>query len=180
MPELLSISDYARRRGCSQPAVTKAIQRGRITVVEQDGKKLIDPEVADIQWAKNTRPRVADLEKDAPVDVPSGGGDLSAPEAQLYDIQKARAKREHHEANLAEMRERKESGRLVELGRVKKAAVDAGALLRTALEQMAGKVGSLVAAESDAAECRRIIANEVDAALEDAAGNLRALVDVGD
>lgn len=51
--ERLSRAAYARRRGCDEKAVRKAIAAGRISLVE--GK--IDPEVADIQWAKNTRPR---------------------------------------------------------------------------------------------------------------------------
>jgi hypothetical protein len=178
MARLITPSQYAKLRGVSPAAVTKAMKAERITTVEHNGKRMIDPEVADIQWAKNTRPRVGDLQQSAPVaelDRP-----LSPPEAEVHDIKRARAKREHHEANLAEMRERKESGQLVELSRVKKAAVDAGALLRTALEQIAGKVGSLVAAESDAAECRRIINREMDAALEDAASNLQALGHVGE
>lgn len=39
--------------GLRQKAVRKAIAEGRISTI--DGK--IDPEVADIQWAKNTRAR---------------------------------------------------------------------------------------------------------------------------
>lgn len=50
--ELLSLRAYARHRGVSLTAVQKARDSGRISLI--DGK--IDPQVADIQWAKNTRP----------------------------------------------------------------------------------------------------------------------------
>ncbi|MFC1526772.1 elements of external origin [Candidatus Latescibacterota bacterium] len=47
MAERLSIRAYARRRGCSDSAVRKAIAAGRITK-ERDGKIL--PEKADAEW----------------------------------------------------------------------------------------------------------------------------------
>lgn len=53
MPELITPAEYARRRPCHHTAVLKAIKTGRISLI--DGK--IDPEVANIQWDKNTRPR---------------------------------------------------------------------------------------------------------------------------
>ena len=179
MPELLTISAYAKHRGVSQPAVSKAIQAGRITVVMQSGKKLIDPEVADIQWAKNTRLRLTDIgeeKQSAPFPHP-GVSDI---ESKVYDIKAARAKREHHEANLAEMREREKAGQLLEADRVQKAATSAGALLRNAMEQIVSKVSSRVASVSDVAEVRALLTKEIDAALADAADNLRKLSHVDD
>jgi len=52
--ELLSQRAYARRRGCSQAAVWKAIQAGRIPVVKVGSGVKIDPEAADRAWARNT------------------------------------------------------------------------------------------------------------------------------
>ena len=50
MANLITQAEYARRRGVSRVAVHKAVTSGRISLI--DGK--IDPEVADIQWARNT------------------------------------------------------------------------------------------------------------------------------
>ena len=47
---LVTMSEYARMRGCTHQAVSKAAKAGRITLI--DGR--VDPEVADIQWARNT------------------------------------------------------------------------------------------------------------------------------
>lgn len=62
-PTLLTQADYARHRaqrqlpGASREAVRKAVDAGRISTIGDE--KLIDPAVADIQWAANTRARTA-------------------------------------------------------------------------------------------------------------------------
>ena len=45
--------DYAKRRGVDVSAVSRQVAKGRLSLI--DGK--IDPEVADVQWARTTRPR---------------------------------------------------------------------------------------------------------------------------
>lgn len=54
----MGVREYARHRGCAPSAVVKAMKEERITSnVDEKGRPWIDPEVADIQWAKNTRAR---------------------------------------------------------------------------------------------------------------------------
>lgn len=55
-PLRLSIKGYARYRGCSRPAVQKAIKTGRIALGD-DG--LIDVTAADAAWELNTDPATA-------------------------------------------------------------------------------------------------------------------------
>lgn len=50
---LITQSEYARRRGVAKSAVAKAVKENRIRLI--DG--LVDPDVADIQWERNTRAR---------------------------------------------------------------------------------------------------------------------------
>lgn len=52
--ELLSQHQYAARRGCSQTAVWKAIQTGRISTVKVGSKQKINPVTADREWLENT------------------------------------------------------------------------------------------------------------------------------
>lgn len=56
--EPISARAYARHRGCSAPAVLKAIDRGRLRlsiVIDGDGKaKIADVALADREWAENT------------------------------------------------------------------------------------------------------------------------------
>jgi len=64
-PRLVTQADYARHRaakglpGCTREAVRKAVEAGRISTMGAD--KLIDPAVADIQWAQNSRGRMASV-----------------------------------------------------------------------------------------------------------------------
>lgn len=107
----MSLSAYARRRGVSVEAVSKAVARGRLrgAIVMVDGKpKIADPEVADTEWQANTRPRIdrpppkaartaktrqrANTNDDG---EPAGDGELP-PGVPRYDV--SRAVREYHES----------------------------------------------------------------------------------
>lgn len=57
----LSLRAYAKRRGVSAEAVSKAVGAGRLhdAVIHVDGQpKIADVELADREWEANTRPRV--------------------------------------------------------------------------------------------------------------------------
>lgn len=174
MPELITPTEYARRRGVHHTAVLKAVKTGRISLI--DGK--IDPDVADIQWQKNTRnPRAAFAQPQvALVDRPAGvqeaqtlpAPDTAIPQA-VYDLQLARAKREHHEANIAELRERQKAGELVELQQVQMAYTTLAAQLRAALERLPDKLAPRLAAESDEHAVHVLLMTGLDTALMDMA-----------
>ncbi len=171
---LITRSEYARRRGVSPEAVRQAVMSGRINLI--DGK--IDPEVADIQWAKNTRnPQAAFAQPKAPlvdrfIPPPEDSGP-SLPDTSItqtvYDLQLSRAKREHHEANIAEMRERQKAGELVELQQVHLAYTTLAAQLRAALERIPDKLAPRLAAEGDEHTVHTLLLAELDAALMDMA-----------
>jgi hypothetical protein len=170
-------SEYARHRGVSPVSVHKAIKSGRITTVDRDGQKMIDPDVADIQWEKNTRKRFQDAAvvveqqqvgpDDDAQDAPSG--------AMVYDMALARAKREHHEANISEMKEREKAGTLIDRARTRKGAIDIASELRLALEQLPSKLSGRLAAESEASVVREVLADEIRGALAEAVARLRRL-----
>lgn len=157
---LISRADYARHRGISKPAVTQAIREGRITLI--DGK--IDPVAADAQWAANTRnPKIS-----IPVTTPDRIPDCAITQT-VYDLQLARAKRETHEANIAEMRERQKAGELVELQQVHLAYTTLAAQLRSALERIPDKLAPRLTAEQDAHAIHALLMTELDHAMFDMA-----------
>lgn len=110
----MSLRTYARHRGVSVEAVSKAITAGRLreSVVKVDGQpKIASIEIADTEWIANTRPRV-DHPPVPPRPMPSTsrdasefGGDADDPP----DYNRSRAVREAHaarrEAALADMAE---------------------------------------------------------------------------
>lgn len=169
---LISQAEYAKRRGISREAVRQAVAAGRINLI--DGK--IDPAVADIQWAANTRnPKAAFAQPKAPLIerlIPQEPSDLlpdTAITQTVYDLQLSRAKREHHEANIAEMRERQRAGELVELQQVHLAYTTLAAQLRAALERIPDKLAPRLAAEGDEHTVHSLLLAELDAALIDMA-----------
>ena len=181
---LITRSEYARQRGVSPEAVRQAILSGRINLIE--GK--IDPEVADIQWAKNTKnPQAAFAQPKPLIDYaaapPPPAGPALAPRPDsaitqtIYDLQLSRAKREFHEANLAEMRERQKSGELVELAEVEKTTATIFAQMCNALEGIGDKIGDRMAAESDPFACRTLINDEIAQIRADLAAALTAQAD---
>lgn len=57
--EAISIKEYARRKGCSDTAVRKAIASGKIVkgVIDQKtARPKIIPSVADVEWSRNVNP----------------------------------------------------------------------------------------------------------------------------
>lgn len=101
--ELIAPSEYARRRGVSRPAVSKAIKRCSIPLV--NGK--LDPLVADALWAARTDPDQARraLGQQRHSEPPAGAPEVS--------IEAWRRRREAAEAQRAELELRRAAGELV-------------------------------------------------------------------
>lgn len=178
---LITQAEYAKRRGCSAVAVHKAVKSGRISLI--DG--LIDPDVADIQWAKNSRARIGSKapQLGAPAERPDDGDQLplesaglaaqpeahapaAAPAAQPDDYTTWRGRREAADAELAELR-------LAELRRdlISVAAVEGvwSAMLASTREhllQVRARLAPLLAAESDAFKIEQLLEGEHRKALE--------------
>lgn len=98
----ISLGAYAKRRGVSTMAVSKAIATGRLvaSVVRVDGApKIGDPELADREWSANSRPRTDQPGRSPPAALPPGVPDLATSRA----IRAAAAAR--REAVLAELAE---------------------------------------------------------------------------
>jgi hypothetical protein len=176
---LLSKAAYARHRGCDEKAVRKAVAEGRITTI--DGK--IDPAVADIQWAQNTRARAggrapapvptdsqssildsaqADAGEGAGAPAPraenagTGGGGGAEPGYHDY-----RTRRERADAERAERENMKEAGRLIDRDTTERTIFDAFRRLRDDIDGALQPAAAKVAGLSDAREIERVLRDEV-------------------
>lgn len=155
--ELITQAEYARRRGVSEAAVSKAVKAGRITLI--DGK--IDPAVADVQWEANTRKavgrggapataapsrlRAAQTRSYALADDHDGEHDDDPPApGGHFDYEGSRAKREHHEATMAEAKALAFLGRLVETAKVRTAVADIGRVVADHLERIPDRVSAQI------------------------------------
>jgi hypothetical protein len=162
MAELVSLREYARRRGCAPSAVHKAIQEGRITPI--NGK--IDPVVADIQWAANTRARgdSAAAGSDKPVSQGQGSGSTrktpqtadAGPDAGP-DYGQARARREQAEAERSELELARELEQVIEAKPSASGVFTAFRALRDQLMVQPRKMAPKLASMTDPVEIRVLL-----------------------
>ena len=132
MPTLLTTKQYAAHRkarglaGATRQAVELAVKRGRIMLI--DGK--IDPDVADIQWERNTRKRI-DLHAESPRPEDPKPADQASGSDPTWADSKART--EAATAEIKEMQAAKMRGELVDRAGVERAAYQTGRQLQKAI-----------------------------------------------
>jgi hypothetical protein len=171
-PNLLTQAEYARSRkerklsGGTREAVRKAVDSGKISAFGPD--KLVDRDLADKQWVRNTRARVspqsstgampADLLAEAeraqadPAVPPPG-----APAAPDTGYSSARARREMADAEKAEIETAKLRGAMVMREDVDRAGYEIARELRDAMESSVNSLGAELAAISSAEECVAVL-----------------------
>lgn len=174
MSELVSLREYARRRGVSAMAVSKAAKAGRITLV--DGK--VDPSTADRDWPANTNPGQMAVNSQASAmqsppaaaeEVPEGddegtqngraGGDKKPSTTAQYG--QARAIREGYAARRAKIDYEKEIGQLVDVDSVRALAFKVARTARDSLLSMPDRLAPIIAGESNQFEVHRIMSEEI-------------------
>lgn len=173
-PNLISKAAYARLRGCDEKAVRKAVIEGRISLI--DGK--IDREVADIQWARNTRARVsqspaaraagqADIETvaDAAAEAVGPIKQASGPSAEPGYVQ-FRSIREEADADIAQMTAGKMRGTMVMRDRVDNGTFEVGREIRDRLTACARRIAAEVASINTAEGCEVVVDREHRIVLE--------------
>jgi hypothetical protein len=156
MSELIGLREYARRRGVTLGAVQKAIRAGRITPIE--GK--IDPEVANIQWERNTgSARSSPGPAAAPI-APAGRVKPRDGEdgPRFADV---RARREAAMAELAELELAEKRGELVSAQAIERALATKILSVRESLDTLADRITPLLAAEADPAKVYALLRTEI-------------------
>lgn len=180
---LLTQAEYAKHRGCSDAAVSIA-RKQRITAAEviRDGKVLIDVELADQLWSKNSRRRrvpmgtpkpVAIKDEPRPVEakrVPSDK-DLKAfimglPEDQIPDdVNEIIRRKEHYNAERQRVQALKDRGEVVAADQVKAEAFALARAVRDGLMGIADRLAPMLAATTDARTVHQLLSDEIRVAL---------------
>lgn len=188
MSDFLSMREYARHRGVSAMAVSKAVRSGRIHLV--NGK--IDPALADREWTANTQPgqAAAKAARAAAAGRPGGGngdppgghgggsdrplppleGAAAAPgggSSGAYG--QARAIREGYLARLAKIDFEVRTGKLVPADQVRVAAFNLARRARDSLLSMPARIGPILAGETNAFEVQRLLTEELRRVCEELA-----------
>jgi hypothetical protein len=162
---IVGLSDYARQRGISPAAVTKAIKDGRIkraVILGSKGKKSIDSEIADQEWAAST-----DTTMGAPSHaVPRGHNIATQPGgADTPSFMESKAKRESFMAELARLEYEEKSGVLVQVDEVKREAFRAARIVRDSMLNIPDRVAAELAAETDPFRIQQRLSAEIRLAL---------------
>lgn len=161
--ELISKSAFAAMMNVSPAAVTKAIKEGRMTVVVEGDKEKIDPAVAQIQWAQNTRARSPSNNAAPAADAaPAGGSTKGNNEAGYWD---SRTSREEAEAGIAQLKLAELRKTLIPVDAVRAAFGTAFASAREALMQIPSRIAASLAAEADAQKIQIELGDAIHAAL---------------
>lgn len=182
MPRL-SLVDYARHRNVYPRAVEVAIQSGRI---KRDADGLIDSEQADIDWGSNTSlyrsaaskangQRGQTIRKALAAKPQEGAGKPAAPapapKAEPTDFgayAKARAQREHYQAEKAKLDYEIRLGLYILRSEWEAAAEEFWKNIRTGLLAIPDRLCHELAADTDADHVRDMLDNELRTVMEQA------------
>lgn len=180
---LITPTAYARHRGCDEKAVRKAIAAARISTING----MVDPAVADIQWAQNTRARAdsgpgrrvpaaaASPGASQTPALPGGAAEGAAPivireippDEGEYSLNRAR--RERYEADLAELKLREQQGDLVRVVEVRAEIAKRVGQVRVNLLQIPARLAPLLTTETDQAKVHALLDAEIRAVLSSVA-----------
>ena len=163
---LVTFSEFATIKGCSRGAVTHATKdRIAEAVVEKDGKRWLDRDMALELWRKNTLKTHNAKVPDADPIEHEHIADDSIPE-----LNESRARREHYQAELAKLQVALQRGELVPADEIKKQAFQVGRSVREALANLADRLSHQLAGETDATVIHKMLSDEHKDALLALAG----------
>lgn len=184
---IVTKTEYARMRGWTQGNVSHLLRKG-VIVQTSDGK--IDSDDADRRIAASKHPgkdHVRDRHAAAravsnavgAVEAPSGTGgkppSSAANPADATGYHAARTAREQAAAKLAELEYQTRAGQLMRRDHVVDAVFDIGRGLREALAPVPDRLAQMLLGQTDANTVHRLIADELDRALNEAANRLAAV-----
>lgn len=171
---LITFAELATIKGCTKAAVTHA-SKSRIAaaVVEKDGKRWLDRDLALELWNKNTRATPGSkVSRPDPVDPPPPRDPAELkrsieqlPDDAIPDLNESRARKEHYQAELAKLQVSQQRGELVPAEQVKKEAFQMGRVVREALANLADRLSHELAGVSDPAIIHQVLTQEHRAAL---------------
>lgn len=190
--ELVSGREYARRRPCAHTTVQDHIRLGHLSTVTVGKRKMIDPVVADREWAKNidqSKPRntitgdpkhrrkagapSTPMDLDAAGKKTDGGNGHDLEIADVANYSNARAAREVYLAKIAELDWREREGSLVSADEIKIAAFNEAKRVREQLVGLPDRLSIVLAGIDEPHEIRRLLDQEIEQICEELSGAKR-------
>ena len=166
---LVTFSEFAAIKGCAKGTVTAAVKsRIAAAVIEKDGKRWLDRDLALELWRKNTKATHNAMVSEAdPIEAaaPRTPVELkrvieALPDDAIPDLNESRARREHYQAELAKLQVAQQRRELVPADEVKKDAFQIGRSIREALSNLADRLSHQLAGETDPAVIHQLLSDE--------------------
>jgi len=184
MSTLLSIREYARRKGCSDTAVHKAIKAEKIVKgVDYTNPKRpkINPDIADKEWSAFKDPdyrRRARNGKEIFEEEVKPSEPVETATNPRTDTSLAAAKRAQavYKAKILELEMKQKQGSLVDRDQVYKALFAAGQEVRSALQAVPDRFIDNILAARSRNEAHSILSNAIADALEKLADGSKELI----
>jgi hypothetical protein len=170
LPVLVSFAEFALLKGCTKGAVTHA-SKSRIAaaIVNKDGQRWLDRDLALELWNKNTR-ATANSKVSPPADPTPRELKRrvdALPDDEIPDLNESRARREHYQAELAKLQVSQQRRELISADEVKKEAFALGRSIREALANLADRLSHQLAGETDPVVIHDLLSQEHRAALSE-------------
>jgi hypothetical protein len=166
---LVTFSEFAALKGCAKGTVTAATKnRIAAAVVEKDGKRWLDRDLALELWRKNTKSThnaKVSVPDDVELELPASPRELrkaidALPDDAIPELNESRARREHYQAELAKLQVAQQRKELVPAEEVKKQAFQIGRSVREALSNLADRLSHQLAGETDPTVIHQLLSDE--------------------
>lgn len=142
------------------------VGRSRVHALKEAGRLVMAGDLVDVEASKARIEATRNSAHDNQATAKVGAGD-TAPAEESMPIRRidAQARKEHAQADIAEMERDKMRGELLRKDDIVATVVDIVTTLRARLESLPAQLGPQVAAVSDEGICTAMIADHVEAAL---------------
>ena len=163
---LVTFTEFAALKGCAKGTVTAATKsRIAAAVVEKDGKRWLDRDLALELWNRNTKAtHNAKVSQPDPVEVTTPRELRKAiealPDDAIPELNESRARREHYQAELSKLQVAQQRRELVPADEVKKEAFQIGRSVREALSNLADRLSHQLAGETDPTVIHALLSDE--------------------
>ena len=170
---LITFAELAMIKGCTKGAVTHA-SKSRIAaaVVEKDGKRWLDRDLALHLWDQNTRAQPGSKVRQADPIEPAEQKrtdlkrriDALPPDA-IPDLNESRARHEHFKAELASLQLATQQAELVPAAEVKATTFKLARGVRDSIMAIPDRLAAQLAGTTDARQCHTLLTEELRIAL---------------
>jgi len=155
--EWINQAEFGRRMACTRQNINKLVKKGVLQLV--DGK--LDFMASKLSYESEVDPSHHERLNKGFGDT----GDQGADEVEPTSFKDARAKRERHNADIAEITLLERSGKLIDAEKVKKDAFTTGRILRDSIMAISDRLAPILAAEQSERAVAEILDEELTKAL---------------